>query len=522
MSSAKLRDRITESITRWFRSAEDPDWQPTVLASPRLDLAVAQGAAYYAMVRRGEGIKIAANLGRAYYVQVASDPVRAICLIPGNAEAGEQYATTQHPLTLQIGEPARFPLWVSSTRLADQAGELVELQANEASRLPPIVTALQIGKRKESKQLRVMLESTLSEIGTVEIWCVDLESKRRWKLEFDIRSTLETDRESHDSQGEAAGIVDSETVQRCEQEIAAVFSGAATGSPPAKLVQRLQEVTEQSRESWPPSLLRQLWQVLVTADAGRKLSAQHEARWLNLVGYCLRPGYGVAVDDWRVSQTWKTVFGKLNFATPQTKTDALILWRRIAGGMTAGQQQQLASTLKQQIKQANTRPDWNELAECWRLLGALERLEASEKVSLGRSALQELRRKKAEPIHDALLWALGRLGSRVPAYGPANTIVVPTECEAWLAALGQLSSNSKPFRLALMQLARRTGDRYRDLNDAARRMALEMLEASGASTHELTMVREGGDWNRDEQSQIFGDTLPLGIQLTEEHSVCVK
>ncbi len=514
MSSAKLRDRITESITRWFHSTADPNWRPTVLDSPRLDLAVAQGAAYYAMVRRGEGIKIAANLGRAYYVQVASDPVRAICLIPGNAEAGEHYQTTQHPLTLQIGEPARFPLWVSSTRLADQAGELVELQTNEASRLPPIVTALQIGKRKESKQLRVMLESTLSEIGTVEIWCVDLETKRRWKLEFDIRSTLETDRESHDSQGESAGIVDSETIQRCEQAIVTTFSGASTGVPPTKLVQRLQDVTEQSRESWPPSLLRQLWQCLMHAEAGRKLSAQHEARWLNLAGYCLRPGYGVAVDDWRVSQTWKTVFGKLNFATPQTKTDALILWRRIAGGMTVGQQQQLAVTIKQQIKQATARPDWNELAECWRLLGALERLESTEKASLGRLALQELRRKKAEPIHDALLWAIGRLGSRVPAYGPANTMVAAAECEAWLAALGPLQMNGKPYRLAVIQLARKTGDRYRDLNDAARRTAVEILEANGASIHELTMVRQGGDWNRDEQAQIFGDTLPLGIQLT--------
>ncbi len=523
MSSAKLRDRITDSVARWFRTPQEPQWQPTVLASPRLDLAVAQGAAYYAMVRRGEGIKIAANLGRAYYVQVASDPVRAICLIPGNAESGDRYETSQHPLTLQIGEPARFPLWVSSTRLADRAGELVELQANEASRLPPIVTALQIGKRKEAKQLRVMLESTLSEIGTVEIWCVDLESERRWKLEFDVRSTLETDREAHETQGESAGIVDSQTVQRCEQEIQAIFSGADSGVPPAKLVQRLQEVVEQSRESWPPSLLRQLWQALMSVEQGRKRSAQHEARWLNLVGYCLRPGYGVAVDDWRVSQTWKTVFGKLSFAAAQSKTEAMVLWRRIAGGMTAGQQQQLAANLKNQLKQSTARPDWNELAECWRLLGALERLDASEKVQLGRLALQELKRKKTEAIHPALLWALGRLGSRWPAYGPANQLLSIAECEAWIgglsdvwrATLSQTRGCDKPLRLAVTQLALKTGDRYRDLGDAARREAIELLDASGGTEHERSLIMLGGDWSRDEQTQIFGDTLPLGIQLSD-------
>ena len=45
-------------------------WEPIVLDNDRLDLAVARGAAYYGMVRRGLGVRIAAGLARTYYIGV--------------------------------------------------------------------------------------------------------------------------------------------------------------------------------------------------------------------------------------------------------------------------------------------------------------------------------------------------------------------------------------------------------------------------------------------------------------------
>ncbi len=193
MVAPAIRRRIVDSLTDWFGKAGE-SWQPSVLSSPRLDLAVAHGAAYYAMVRRGQGIRIAANLGRSYYMQVQDEPPGAICLIPGNAEPGQQFRADDHPLQLQVGAPVQFPLWVSSTRLADRVGELVTIERSEMTALPPICTALVRGRRREETQLHVFVESELSEIGTVGMYCVDADSGKRWKLEFDIRSTLETDR----------------------------------------------------------------------------------------------------------------------------------------------------------------------------------------------------------------------------------------------------------------------------------------------------------------------------------------
>ena len=68
-------------------------------------------------------------------------------------------------------------------------------------------------------------------------------------------------------------------------------------------------------------------------EVGRRKSPQHEARWLNLLGYALRPGYGLAVDDWRVAETWKRLGGKVVHNSPASRAELSILWRRVAGGL---------------------------------------------------------------------------------------------------------------------------------------------------------------------------------------------
>ncbi|MEM9644489.1 MAG: Hsp70 family protein, partial [Planctomycetota bacterium] len=343
MSATRLQDRIVDSLNRWFGH------RPRVLTPARLDLAVSRGAAYYAQVRRGVGVRIAANLGRSYYIQVHQSPPRGIVLIPGNAEPGQVFQTEGHPLELQVGIPVQFPMWVSSVRLADRPGALVELDEQQMSLLPPVRTALVTGKKRQSRTEKVQVEAELSEIGTVGIRCVEVATQKKWKLEFDIRSTLETDREAHQGSGEAVGIVDQDVLDAGVQCIQHVFgtpcerSGAEppTESKPGKLVKTLQNLVGQNKRDWPPSMLRRFWQALVDEEPGRRRSEAHEARWLNLVGYCLRPGYGVAVDDWRVSESWRRLHGKLAHAVPGTRLETLILWRRIGAGLSNTQQQQL-------------------------------------------------------------------------------------------------------------------------------------------------------------------------------------
>src|SRR5262249_59893885 len=86
----------------------------------------------------------------------------------------------------------------------------------------------------------------------------------------------------------------------------------APGSPtadPGGLVKRLEAATELGRAEWPPTLLRSLWEALCDVFDGRRQSPAHEMRWLNLTGYALRPGFGLALDDWRGAQTWRLFAG---------------------------------------------------------------------------------------------------------------------------------------------------------------------------------------------------------------------
>lgn len=510
MAAPAIGHRITDSLERWFRAAGE-SWRPRVLSSPRLDLAVARGAAYYAMVRRGRGVRIAANLGRTYYMQVADDPPTGICLIPGSAEAGQQYRADNHPLQLQVGAPVQFPLWVSSTRLADQTGHLVQIERAEMSPLPPICTALVRGRKRNEAQLNVFIESELSEIGTVGMYCVDADSGARWKLDFDIRSTLETDRVAHAGVGEAAGIVVAETIDACADAVAATF-GDSDKLKPNQVVKKLQSIAHCHRNDWPPSLLRELWQSLMQLETGRRKSPQHEARWLNLVGFCLRPGYGVAVDDWRVQQTWKSIHQKLAFPASQTRTESMILWRRIAGGLSTGQQKQLAAPLLAALRGKGGRLESHEATETWRLVASLERLDVADKLELGELAMKELPRKKNAKLRPALLWAIGRLGSRQPAYGPLNTTVPPSHVVDWLDSLVTIDSGESAAPLAVVQLGRKTGDRFRDLPEQVRNRAAEYVISKGA-THFAHLLTEGGRFDSEEEAAVFGDSLPLGISL---------
>ncbi|WP_231743880.1 Hsp70 family protein [Stieleria neptunia] len=511
LAAPAIRQRIVDSLRDWFQ-APGETWQPQVLASQRLDLAVARGAAYYAMVRRGQGVRIAANLGRSYYMQVQHDPPRALCLIPGNAEAGQQFRADDHPLHLQVGAPVQFPLWVSSTRLADRVGDLVAIDPNEMSALPPICTALVRGRRREETELSVFVESELSEIGTVGMYCVDAEHGKRWKLEFDIRSTLETDRDAHTGSGETAGIVDSETVEACADAIESTF-GAEPDIKPNQIVKRLESITETSRNDWPPTLIRELWQFMADLETGRRKTPAHEARWLNLAGFCLRPGYGVAVDDWRVQQMWRMLHGRLAFPASQSRTESMILWRRIAGGLTAGQQQQLAAPMLAALRSKSRRIEPHEANEFWRLIASLERLDVRQKIELGDIALKEFGRKKNVRLRPALLWALGRLGGRQPAYGPLNTTIPVAKVESWIESLVAIDPPESDVPLTLVQLGRKTGDRYRDIAAATRDKAATYLQSRQAADHFVTLLTDGGTLDRDEETAVFGDSLPLGIRL---------
>jgi hypothetical protein len=555
--SPVLRQRMIDALRHMFGGS----WEPIVLDNDRLDLAVARGAAYYGMVRRGMGVRIAAGLARTYYIGVegkaedekgeggrrkgeneaardddatfppspfplppSTPPPSTLCLVPAGVEPGQDVNLSQRRFDLIVSEPVEFPLYVSSTRLTDRPGELVAFDREQMTPLPPIRTVLRTRKKGETESVAVNLHARLTEIGTLDLWCSEIAGKRSWRLQFDVRSATQTDLDAHESAAEGEGFVDEAIWQECLAAIQQVF-GPEGAEKPDGLMKRLAGVAGMNRNAWPTSLCRRVWEALVEQEAGRRKSPVHEARWLNLLGFGLRPGYGLAVDDWRVAETWRLVQGKLVHSSAAARMEGWILWRRIGGGLLAGQQQALAEPLLGPIRSLHRlvvsgkgrggdfgfQP--HETAEIWRLLGSLELLPVSLKIELGEILLDLLPKRKMEPVRPAIVWAVGRLGARTPLYGPLNTVVPAETAAPWLKRLIDSFGGDPAGALAVMQIARKVDDRYRDLSQKQRDAAAVYLTKENAPDHFITLVQSGGSLDREEQGLVFGESLPKGLRL---------
>ncbi|MEO8268111.1 MAG: Hsp70 family protein [Aureliella sp.] len=526
MTSPQLRERLVSTIASWFAGVSDvaADWRVGVLDAERLDLAVARGAAYFGQVRRGHGVEIEAKLACSFYMQTSTQPPRAICIVPGSASPGDKFQLTNQAMELAIGQPVQFPILYSSTRLSDRVGQSVTIEAEHFTSLPPIRTVIEHSANRRQAILPVYVETELTQIGTLQMYCHAADSTERWKLEFDVRGSTQTDHNPLEARANQAGIVDEELIQAADRVLVQTFGEQATLKP-AQLKSALSDALSQRSSDWPPHLLRGMWSSLIELQEGRRISPAHEARWLNLLGYSLRPGYGLAADDWRVAQTWRAVHGKLCFAAASSRNEALVLWRRIAGGFTAGQQltvyQQVAGPLRgvldpQRRSKGGISLSPQELVELLRLVGSLELLPKSEKSQVGQWLLELLPVKKWSACQGAMLWTLGRLGNRTPAYGPLNCVVESVRVESWLSELIGLRSTAPELKLALMLCARRVDDRYRDVSESIRQLVVTRLESMPTpSPHAIALVRDGGHLASEEATQLLGESLPLGLTLRD-------
>ncbi len=545
--SSLIRQRIVETVQNWFRTKEEPDWSPKVLASDRLDLAVARGAVYYGNVRRGHGTKISAQLARTYYIgvdtntgteecsvhkNINSSGVSMICLVPAGIETGEELVISHPEFELRLAEPVEFPLYVSSTRLTDSAGEFFQLSAEQVTSLAPIRTVLKIGKKRTAETVRVQLTVKLSEIGTLELGCRTLDKTKHWRLEFDVRSATQTNVPLNETTGEQLGIVDESVWNQCHQILFPVFGSSSTATisnKPSELMNLLENAMKIPRDEWIPSILRRIWSQLIEWELGRKKTAQHEARWLNLLGFSLRPGYGVAVDDWRVEETWKFVQGKLIHGNDQCRIESFILWRRIAGGLSAGRQQTLADPILKTLRQFHSRltlkpgqkisgnaefgQSAHEASEMLRMLGAFEHLSIGQKISIGEMLFDIQPKKKCESMRSAIFWTLGRLGSRKPVYGSLANVIPQDVIERWLKRLMSVENSDFALKNAVIFCSRCTDDRWRDISPMMRKKVVRWCREHAVESAQIEHVLSVQRMDESMQTAMLGDVLPRGLRI---------
>jgi hypothetical protein len=546
-----LRERVVEVMHRWYDAPQRP-WQPLVLTNPSLDLAVAWGAAHYAWLRHTGGRRIGGGIARSYYVAVeageapgtdapaepqatasSSRPLDVLCVVPQRLEEGKEVRLEKPELELALGQPVLFPLFTSTVRGDDHAGDLLRVAPDQLLQLPPLHTILRGGKRSGTRRVPVTLAARCTEIGTLELWCVAREGSNRWRLEFNVRDIVkepadEPAPESGDGRGEPAvtDVWPEAQVQEAARLIRATYAGAPEAPRPQELPKALEAAVEAPRHRWPTGLCRRLWEFLAEVAEQRRRSPAHLGRWYNLAGYCLRPGFGDPLDRYRVEQLWKLMHappraeagGKPAPRPIEGGADYWIMWRRVAGGLNAALQNSLFNRLRPAILPAKgkaaVRPSVNELAEMWRAAANLERLDVKQKEQLGQALLKTVRRSPA-PAY--AFFALSRLGARVLFYGPLNTVVHPQVVEGWLDAVLAFQPGNDSERggwaFCLTQLARRSGQRALDVDEGHRQRVLEALRAAEAPPRWLRLVQEVAEVEAEERSEIFGESLPIGLRL---------
>jgi hypothetical protein len=195
MKAPALRERMLQLLRQWHGQGELRQLQAV-----DLDQAVALGATYYGLARKGRGIRIRAGTSRSYYIGVESTmpavpgvptPVNALCVAPFGMEEGAGADIRQREFGLVVGQPAVFQLLGSTTRKTDQVGEVVEDWGDELQEVATMETQLPVTESEGSEALGalmpVWLQCQVTEIGTLELWCVARNSERKWKLEFNIR-----------------------------------------------------------------------------------------------------------------------------------------------------------------------------------------------------------------------------------------------------------------------------------------------------------------------------------------------
>ncbi|HYP26269.1 MAG TPA: Hsp70 family protein [Blastocatellia bacterium] len=521
-----LRERVAQSIANWFRE-KGKRWKPKILSNEAPENAVAIGAAYYNQVRRAGGVRVSGGAARGYYVGVQTGDragnIKAVCVMPRGVEEGTTLDLSGREFSVLANRPVSFTLYSSTTR-HDPHGEVVELDEPEAHKHAPLITVLRYGKKSRVAELAVHLTATFTEVGTLELWCNSLKTGHRWRLQFQIRGEgpAESDEpEEEESEFERPRTVISEQAVAAAERLArAVFGGArdAAGGEqvtPEMLVGRLEAALGYGKDAWPMDVIRKLCDVLSDVADGRKKSARYEARWLNLFGFCLRPGFGAPVDDWRITQARKVYMSGLVFPKDvQSQVEWFILWRRVAGGLKPGQQQEIyqrhMSMLgiggKKQAGRLNTQVE----REGWRLLASLEHLQSNARVLLGRELLERI---KANPGNKSFLWSLGRLGARIPLYGPLNCVVPAETASEWAKALLKLEEMTPDLASALAQLGARTNDPARDVNDQLRETLIKKLESSNMPKDLIESLREYVPPARADALRIFGESLPEGLRL---------
>lgn len=502
--------RIKESIRRWFKTSE-PD-KPRILENNRPELAVGIGASYYGLVKQGIGVRVGSGSPRSYYLGVTlqdNQSPKAICVVERGLDEGSVIDLPDMAYEVRANQPVGFDVYSSSFRAGDLAGSIIDVD-DSLSAMTPLQTVIRFGKGGEQKLIPVTVGAEYTEMGTLAMYCQSAVSDHRWKLQFQLRDS------SGKNKTEESEVYDDALIAKACQKIDNAFStNQGAGDELKGIIKQIETTVAQKKANWPLSFLRNLADRLISIENVRAYSADHEFRWLNLVGFCMRPGFGDAFDEERIKKIWRVYLSGPKFDKGlQNRLEWWIFIRRVAAGLKAGQQRQFfqdTSSFLMKPQNSKVKLPPQELVELWMATGNMERLLVKDKVVLAKALLPQL--KPGKKI-DRLFWSLSRLGARELLYGSVDRVVSPAEVMRWMNQMMKKKwKKEDPLPSLFTALARKSGDRTRDLSQEASVDIIDWMNKNGTDASIINMLTEKKPMALKEKSIQFGENLPTGLVL---------
>ncbi len=512
--SSAIAERLIDVISGWRGD------RPTLLSNPHPDTAVACGAVAYGLATLGKAPKIGGGSARSYFLLLEGNShnqnQQGICVLPRGSEEGVEIQLSKQTFALRLGQPVSFRLMSSTADTKYQAAQIVDLIGAEFSPLPPLVSVMSHETATTERELPVQLTATLTEVGTLEMYCVSqADASQRWKLEFQLRGQGNTQATTE--------LVNAQLPPKFSQAVERIqrIYDNRSHEVQEKEVKRLRSELEKElgdRNRWETPLLRELFTPLMEGGRKRRRTADHERVWFSLTGFCLRPGFGYPLDDWRVQQLWSIYEQGVQYGNEnQNWSEWWTLWRRIAGGLDEQAQTQMLDDIayylqppgKSHVKRSGSKKQGYD--DMVKLTAALERVSAQRKEQIGNWLIERLR-KPSE--NSQTWWAVGRIGARVPFHGSAHNVVARSVAEKWLEQLLTLDwKKIEPASFAATLLARVSGDRERDLDQTLRDEVQRRLENIKAPAAWIHMVQEIVELDESDERRMFGEALPAGLKL---------
>lgn len=491
-----VQEKILDALKKWFPSNTV---NPLPLLEP--ELAVCKGAVAFGLAKQKiRGQKIQGGSSRSYFLEVephANEGKSGVLVLPSGFEFGET-ATIDPLFLLKTNKPVQFNLYSSSTK--GRLGDIAFLNADEFSMQGRLHGEIRV--KEAAEHLPVFLEAHLTEIGILEIRARAKDTGALFTFEFSLDNKAKEKQIVHSEK------IDPEIILKMKKTLIESFGHK-------NLWQMLEQEASKERQEWPAALLRELFDTLIEGvDA--KMRAKEKARFWNTLGFLMRPGIGYPLDQERIAKIWKIILqeGLENFSE-ERELQMWIALRRIAAGLSKGQQIFCKTPLFKRLFGSNPsriepkgRSEQYLMEELIRTLGSLELIEIKDKVKLGNALLECIEKGNAKKGY---LWSLGRLGTRVPVFATAGSLISKDVIEKWLERLLALASqDSREWKLLLMQLARYTPLPHLQVSDSLR----EVVKNSLSDFEDLKRTLDETDHIETEmQEELIGDSIPIGVAL---------